>query len=149
MEAVVSYQLLRHQISLVSFSLPVYLSHSLSISLPHSFFFLSLYFSLIMGEDKGLCGPFILSHSERWPQCTVGNRIQLCCRRCLSVCVSAGVNMCRNVCVRSCRRAASLCRSWVHVNLFCVILTAMFLFYPEALSTLIQIAENKLCAMRS
>lgn len=69
------------------------------------------------------------------------------------VCVSAGVNMCRNVglcvCVCSWRCAVLLCRSRVHVDLFHVILTAMSLFHHAALSTLIQIAEDILRAVKS
>lgn len=97
MEAVVSYQLLKHQISLspscVLFPLTLIIYWS-----PPS---VSLYLSLITGEDKGLCGPFIPSHSERWLRCIVGNRIQLCCGRCVCVCVCWCEHVQECVCVRA------------------------------------------------
>lgn len=112
MDAVVSYQLLRNYISVSRVLFP------LSLLLTH-FLLVSLYLSHIVGEDKGLCGPFILSHSERWLQWIVGNRIQLCCRLC--VCVSAGVNMCKNVCV--CAHACVLyCSAGLRCLLTCFVL---------------------------
>lgn len=83
-----------------------------------------------MGENKGLLRPFILSYSEKWLQYILGNRIQLCCRCCACVCLlvwtCAGMRV--FVCVCSCLCAVAPC---VRVDLFCVILTAKTLFYPQ------------------
>lgn len=71
----------------------------------------------------------------------------------ICVCVSAGEDMCRNACVCVCLfswlRAVQLCRSWVRVDLLCVILTALFLFHQALLSAFEQIAEDRVCAMKS
>ena len=82
-------------------SLSLVFSSSSSIGLPLSFLLSSSRSTFLLsgGEDKGLCGLFILPHSEGWLQCIVGNRIQLCCRLCLCVCWCEHVQECACVCV--------------------------------------------------
>jgi len=103
---------------------PLFFSQSSSLA--------SCYLFLITGEDKGLHGPLILSHSEGWLQCIVGNRIQLCCR--FYVCVCLLVRTFAGMCVCSWLWAVLLCRLLVCVDLFHVILTVTFFFHPAALS---------------
>lgn len=75
------------------------------------------------GVREGLCRPVSRSHSERWPHWTVGNRIQLCCRR--------------RVCVQECTRlrllvrSLPLCSTGCTSDLFCVSLTAALRFYRQ------------------
>ena len=97
MEAVVSYQLLRRQVFLPP-SLPPSQVYPLSLFAPPlSVFSLSLSLSTFpstRGRTKVYAGPFILSHSERWLQCIMGNGIQLCFGLCLCVCVCVCVCVC-------------------------------------------------------
>lgn len=136
MDAVVSYQLLRSSISVSHVLFP------LSLLLTH-FLLVSLYLSCIMGEDKGLCGPFILSHSERWLQWIVGNRIQLCCRLCLCVCWCEHVQEC--VCVRA-RACVLSCSAGLGCLLTCFMSfwRQCFSFVMQPYLALTQIAEDTL-----
>lgn len=67
-----------------------------------------------------------------------------CVVDCVCVCCCEYVQECVCVCC-----VVLLRRSWVRVDLFRVILTAMFRFHHAALSRLVQIAEDIVCAVES